>query len=86
MVLVAGVKTSVLPPVTIGRQVSVGNATTANLEVHSTDDDNLHYLNIAAGFDRSIPTSGRFFNMLADRGPVFWLKSAPGGTVVLLWH
>jgi len=81
LTLGAGVFTAIRPPAVFA-SVSVGNATAGDLQVH-TNEDQTEYLVIAPDFERALPvmTLGAFANPDVS----FWLKSAVGGTVVLLW-
>jgi len=80
--LMAGIKTGISPPSSF-HNLSVGNATTDDLELHTTDDNDLEFLVIEAGFERPIPTSRRLFSY---DSVAFWLKAKVSGTAVLLWY
>lgn len=79
----AGVKGSVFPN-RMAHSVNVINATQGDLEVHSTDADNSHYIVIAAGFERPFP-GGRIPRGLQPTAPAFWLKPVNDGVVILIW-
>jgi hypothetical protein len=81
LTLGAGVFTAIRP-MAVFASVSIGNGTADDLQVH-TNEDQTEYLIIAPNFERSVPvnTVGAF----AFPEVAFWLKSTPGGTVVLLW-
>jgi len=81
LTLGAGVFTAIKPPAVFA-SVSVGNGTTNDLQMH-TNEDQTEYLIIASNFERTVPvtTLGAF----ANPDVAFWLKSAVGGSVVLLW-
>ena len=83
LTLAPGVTTTVTPPV-VAQSVSIGNGTANDLYVY-TNDDLLEYVVIPTGYERLIALTDavtRFTPTLT----AFWLSSAPGGTVVLLWH
>jgi hypothetical protein len=82
--LAAGVKTPVYVP-RLSQAAAIGNGTGDDLKVYSHDgevDDASHYVVIAAGFERPIQTLKSAFQ---ERQIAFWLQSAPGGLVVILW-
>ena len=79
--LVAGVLTPIWPPHTT-KTVSIGNATTGDVQVHTHDDES-EYLVIAAGYERTIPVER--YQFWTDR-IAFWLKATNAGTVVILWY
>jgi hypothetical protein len=78
----AGVKTAIAPPVS-ACQASIGNATSGDVEVHTTDDNDAEYLVIAAGYERNVPAT--LGVTLRAQETAFWLKPAASGTVVILW-
>lgn len=79
--LVAGVFTPVHAPVNASN-VSIGNATDDDLEVHTCDDES-EWRIVAAGWEYGIGnTRGWFYQ---QQQVAFWLKSAPGGTAVVTW-
>lgn len=70
-----------IAPLMDAREVSIGNGTGALLEVH-TNSDGTEYLTIAAGVEKPFASS----MLLYRRDHVaFWLKSTPGGLVILTW-
>jgi hypothetical protein len=81
LTLGAGVFTAIRPPAVFAA-VSIGNGTAADLQVH-TNEDQTEYLIIAPDFERSVPVD--ILGAFASPEIAFWLKSVPGGTVVLLW-
>lgn len=80
LTLVAGVLTAVCPPKE-SIAVSVGNATSGDLYLYTTSDES-EYLIVAAGYERPITLATHLFRPGCT---AFWLKSAGGGTVVILW-
>lgn len=82
--VVAGTLTAIKPPIG-AREVSIGNATTGDLQVHTSDDET-EYLVIAAGYERLIPVK-RDLMPTSNAGQIaFWVKAAQSGTVVILWY
>lgn len=81
--LVAGVKTAIYPS-RMAHAVTVLNGTQGDLQIHTTDADNNHYLAIVAGFERPfVPTRiPRSFQPLTV---AFWLTAASDGIAVLIW-
>lgn len=79
--LTLGVLTPLVPPIR-ARAVSIGNATTDDLEVH-TNDDLSEYLIVAAGYERLIDLSQA--NLLTFQ-TTCWLKAHASGTVVVVWY
>lgn len=82
MVLGAGAKTVVYPP-RMCQEVTIVNATADDLQIHTTDQDNLHYVILTAGFERPFPVKRTLFD---PNNIAFWLTSVAGGTVVLIWY
>lgn len=82
VVLSAGVKTPVAPPI-VAQNVTIGNGTAGDLEVHTTDANNNEYLVIATQYERTIQINRSRFSF---ESTAFWLKSAGGGTVVIQWY
>lgn len=82
LTLDAGERKAIRPPFQ-ARAVFVGNATSADLKVLHSDEDDTQYLVITAGYEREIEMRTQRFS--CDGDPAFWLKSTPGGTVILLW-
>lgn len=80
-VLAADLLTAIKPPQT-AKTVSIGNATSSDLQVH-TNDNEAEYLVISAGYERLIPVDRYIFS--PDR-VAFWLKASQAGTVVLVWY
>jgi len=81
LTLGAGVFTAIRPPATFA-QVSIGNGTLDDLQVH-TNEDQTEYLIIASGFERNVPVDRPA--MMSPPDVAFWLKAVQSGTVVLLW-
>ena len=79
--LVADVLTEVYAPAT-GKAVSVGNATSGDLEVH-THLDETEFLVIAAGYERTFPVDRDLFSPTRI---AFWLRAVVAGTVVIVWY
>lgn len=79
--LSAGIKTAVIPPIT-ACNVSLLNNTAGDLEVHTTDGDDTEYLILPAGYERTIPVDRHLF---VPTETAFWVKSAGGGLMVVLW-
>lgn len=79
--LVGGVKTPMTPPI-VAHNVTIANGTVDDLEVHTTDANNTEYLIVAAGFERTIQVNRARFLF---ENVAFWLKSAGGGLVVIVW-
>lgn len=79
--VVGGVKTPVTPPHT-SCAVNLINETLGDLQVHSTDSDNTHYVVISAGYER--PFTPQRFTFRHDE-VAFWLTAAVSGTVVMIW-
>lgn len=80
--LTGGQKTPITAPMACNN-VSIGNATAGDLEVHTTDANDDEYLVIAAGYERAIALERTRFD---HEQPCFWLKPAQSGTAVLLWY
>lgn len=84
MTLAAATMTPVYP-VMSAHNVKVGNATSDELQMHSSEDAaDLEYLVIGAGFEEVIQTARRVYTP-DNVNPAFWLYSAVGGTVVITW-
>lgn len=66
-------------------QVNILNATAGELQVHSCDDDDTHYLVISAGFERALPKLHNNNTSYCPDLPSFWLKPVQSGSVVLIW-
>lgn len=79
--LAANILTPIYPPF-VAKALSVGNATSGDLEVHTSDDET-EYLVIASGYERSLPINLHLF--LTER-IACWLKATNAGTAVLLWY
>jgi hypothetical protein len=82
LLLVAGVKTPVTPPI-VAQNVTIGNGTAGDLEVHTTDASNLEYLVIASQYERTIQLNRPRFSF---ESVALWLNSVAGGTVVIQWY
>ncbi len=68
------------------RSVSIGNGTAGDVKVYSHNgglDDSIHYLVIAAGYEREITAPAPVFG--SDASLDFWLESDAGGLVVIAW-
>lgn len=78
----AGAKTPIYPP-RMCQEVAIVNATADDLQIHTTDNDNLHYVILTAGFERAFPVRRTLFDPTLI---AFWLTSVAGGTVVLIWY
>ncbi len=79
--LVAGELTPILPQIAVAKDVVIQNATGTDLQVHSSDLGT-NYIIIAAGYEREIAGNWQLYK----RGSTgFWLYSAGGGTVVVMW-
>jgi hypothetical protein len=79
--LSAGAKTAVTPK-RPAHEVTVVAASTGDLEMHTTDDDNLHYITISAAGMWAFPVKRHVFN---PREVAFWLKATSTGEALLLW-
>jgi len=79
--LVAGVLTPILPQMAVAKDVTIQNGTGADLEVHSSDGGS-NYVVIVEGFEREFWGNYQLYqrNQIA-----FWLRSAGGGPVVMIW-
>lgn len=73
--------TPIYPP-TMAKSVSVGNATSGDLELHTHLDES-EYLVIASGYERVIPLDLHLFR---PEQVAFRLKAEQAGTVVILWY
>lgn len=82
LTLVAGVKTPVSPPI-VAQNVTIGNGTAGDLQVHTTNDSDLEYLVITSQYERTIQLNRSRFSFEAV---AFWLNSVAGGTVVIQWY
>jgi hypothetical protein len=78
--LVAGVLTPIYPTVA-SCSVAIGNGTGADLELHTNTDESEKSI-LAASYERPVTLHTHRF---APAEIAFWLKSAAGGTVVILW-
>jgi hypothetical protein len=67
------------------RAARVQNGTAGELELHSTDDDEAHYVIIGAGFERTLPKLHENGTAYSENHIAFWLRAAQDGTVILLW-
>ena len=79
--LLANVLTPMYPPGT-AKSLSIGNAGSADLEVHTAEDET-EYLVIAAGYERTVPVN---MHILTTDRVICWLKTSVAGTAVLLWY
>lgn len=84
MALSAGQKVAVRPPCS-STQVTIGNGTAGDLEVHTTDEDDAHYLVVSAGYERPLSKLHDNGTIFSTETVAFWLKAAQSGSVVLLW-
>lgn len=81
VVLVANILTPIYPAVTV-QSVNIGNATTDDLAVHTTDTG-MDYFIIPTTYERSISLQkGCWFK---PDEIAFWLKATVSGTAVLIW-
>lgn len=76
--LVAGESTPIYP--NYGQMVTIGNGTSTDLLLYSSDGDELAFLSISAGYERDLRVSSFQVGQVA-----FWLKSSVGGAVTLIW-
>lgn len=79
-----GVRTPVLPP-RVSTGVSIGNGSSGDVKVYShldSLDDTLHYLVVPMGYERPITVPRNAFH---KEQIAFWMESAGGGLVVLIW-
>jgi hypothetical protein len=84
----APLSAGVLTPVTPERSstgVVVVNGTPGDVEVHSNDEDDGHYIIIAAGFERTLPKLHDNGTNYTETKAAFWLRATQDGTVMLLW-
>jgi hypothetical protein len=79
--LSAATLTAIVPP-QAATQCIVANGTAADVELH-TADDSTEYRVIPSGYERAV----RAFQLHGFRHDetAFWLKSTPGGLVILEW-
>lgn len=79
--LTASQKTGVTPPRPC-RTVEILALSTGDLQVHSTDDDNSHYVTISAGAGWTFPLNQAVFDPTRIS---FWLTATSTGTAGLIW-
>lgn len=80
----AGVKQAITPD----RHASgctIQNATPDEVQLHTTNDDDAHYLIIAPGFERDLPKLHDNNTTYGTEHPAFWLRAVQDGTVILIW-
>jgi len=82
-ILTATVLTAITPPID-AREVLVGNGTAALLQIH-TNSDGTEFLNISAGVERPFRASLAALLLYRRNQTAFWLRSTPGGLVILTW-
>ena len=80
--LAANVKTAILVP-RQAQQVNILNGTTGDLQVHTSDTDDLHFIAITRGYERPFMAAHYQFHAGAIG---FWLKPAVSGLVILVWY
>jgi hypothetical protein len=83
LTLAPGVFTEILPPID-AREASVANGTAALLQIH-TNIDQTEFRTLAAGAERRFPFNAALLLYRRDQ-TAFWLRSTPGGLVILEWR
>lgn len=83
LTLAAATLTEILPLID-AREVSIANGTGALLEIH-TNADGLEFRTLAAGAERTFRVTSTPLLLFRRGQPAFWLKSTPGGLVILTW-
>jgi hypothetical protein len=80
----AGEKLGIRPE-RISSSVTIQNGTPDDLEVHSSNEDDAHFLVIGAGFERTLPKLHNNNTIFDTDNVAFWLKPVQTGSVVLIW-
>jgi hypothetical protein len=76
--------TEIIPPID-AREVSVANGTATLLQIH-TNSDQSEFRTLAAGAERALNAAPVALLLYRRDQVAFWLRSTPGGLVILEWR